>query len=165
MASSYYLPESDSSITYKFLDLGYFFPDSVSCFTSQVFDYGFEYTYNTALGFVQWQNGFFPHFEILMGSVIGGVVRGDTMLRVGLEEEIERLEVVISPNPTTNHLTIHSDVFITHVKFVDHLGRMVLVSGVEGKNFQFDLTALSMGVYFIQLKTSEGIITRRIVKT
>ena len=78
--------------------------------------------------------------------------------------ELKELDFVIYPNPTNDILNIsnENDILINSIKVYDLLGRLVLE---EKDNFnQLNISKLNSGVLFVKIKTTEGVVTKKIIK-
>lgn len=73
--------------------------------------------------------------------------------------------LTVYPNPVDNELTVLSDLPIQWVAIVDISGREVYRSNLSG-NFSnvISFEKMNSGIYFLQVKTSMGIITKKIIK-
>ena len=85
-----------------------------------------------------------------------------------LGENIEELasSVNIYPNPVSDKLYIETEAEIEEVVVYDVYGRIQNLRNSETQKLRnsIDVTDLNSGVYFIQIKTEEGNITKRFVK-
>ena len=68
----------------------------------------------------------------------------------------------IYPNPVNDKLNIITEVEIEEVVVYDVYGR--LQSTVNGQQPTVDVSDLNSGVYFVMIKTNEGVVTKRFVK-
>ena len=66
------------------------------------------------------------------------------------------------PNPASSRLHIDSDVEIQEVRMIDMLGQVVYSGQVNNRNFEMDVIEYKTGIYFIQVLTTEGIVTERV---
>jgi len=78
-------------------------------------------------------------------------------------ESIHEENIVLSPNPTTDFVTVSVS---THLPFsidvVDILGHLVTSqSGIE--SIKLDCTLFSKGVYFVKIYSGNNVITRRLI--
>lgn len=80
---------------------------------------------------------------------------------VGIEEN-NPSSFSLYPNPTTNQLTIATDLAISNVTIVDLTGKIIVTHNQPPK--LVDVTALPKGIYFIQITTDTTIITKKFVK-
>jgi len=87
---------------------------------------------------------------------------------VGVEENALNGAIGIFPNPTSGVLNImnnDSELLINSIEVVDALGAIVLIeNNVALGNHTVDLSAVSEGVYFIKLNTTEGVSIRKVIK-
>ncbi len=96
----------------------------------------------------------------------------------GIWESIDQNKLILSPNPATNQLTIHTSSFHANeavmVSVMNVMGQEALsysLSGVypdnfgrEGRGEAIDVSKLSAGIYFLQLKSESGRVVKKFVK-
>ena len=77
-------------------------------------------------------------------------------------------ELEIYPNPSTAQFTIHSEgTKINQLKITNIVGQEILILHKEEQNDKsvtVDLTGVSNGIYFVEIKTEKGVVNRKIVK-
>lgn len=75
--------------------------------------------------------------------------------------------VVIYPNPATHFLQISTSVGIEQMVLVDQLGRaeVVLDSTVPKGNYRYDVGDRQPGVYWLKIRTTAGMLSRKLVIT
>lgn len=73
-------------------------------------------------------------------------------------------DLVIFPNPMKNSLTIEnsSNLSISEIRLFDTMGRMVMKTNAASNSL--DVSGLNSGLYFINIQTDHGLITRKIIK-
>ena len=71
-------------------------------------------------------------------------------------------KVNIYPNPTSNHISIDTELNISEINIIDITGKIVMITK-ENTN-TINIVNLSDGIYFIKLTTDERIITKKFVK-
>jgi hypothetical protein len=82
---------------------------------------------------------------------------------IGLTENVTLFNIY--PNPVGDRLYIETEVEIEEVVVYDVFGRHQLTETPSRQgNLVVDVANLNSGVYFIQIKTEEGNITKRFVK-
>jgi PKD repeat protein len=82
---------------------------------------------------------------------------------IGIENILAlNTEVRIFPNPTSNQLSIDTDLEISVITILDLTGKMILTTKQNTKTLS--VADLSNGIYFIKLVTDEGTITKKFVK-
>ncbi len=81
-------------------------------------------------------------------------------------QDVEINAISIYPNPTQNILNIISPLTeITDVEVFDVRGRIVnIIEFNDQGNYQVDVTNLESAMYFIKIKTNNGMVTKRIIK-
>ena len=78
--------------------------------------------------------------------------------------DLQQSDIKIYPNPTSNNLTISfiksSEYYITLTNIT---GKEVFKKTGSGNNVLFDVSSLSKGIYFINIKTTNKTITEKII--
>jgi hypothetical protein len=77
--------------------------------------------------------------------------------------DIEMGNINIYPNPATNLVNIDSDHPINTIQIISYTGQMVYNQQVSGNNVQINTSDFSVGVYFINVTTSEGVTTQKLL--
>lgn len=72
-------------------------------------------------------------------------------------------EIIIHPNPASEFVIIKSDYMIKTIKVYNHTGMVVGYELVNSKNHKLITLQYSSGLYFFQVTTSEGIISKRVI--
>ena len=70
---------------------------------------------------------------------------------------------MVYPNPASEVVNIKSAFDITSVKVFNHSGQVVAEEMVHNKMYQFNTSQYTSGMYFFQIETSEGTISKRII--
>lgn len=70
--------------------------------------------------------------------------------------------IIIFPNPAKDVLNINAAQKIESVKLLNVFGQMILNNAVNGNNITISTSALADGVYYLQIETAEGIVSRKI---
>ena len=81
---------------------------------------------------------------------------------VGIQEN-DLGNISIYPNPATNLVNIESDVQINSIQIINYTGQVVYNQHTSGNNVQVNTNDLSSGVYFVNISTSEGIATQKLL--
>ena len=71
--------------------------------------------------------------------------------------------VAIYPNPATDVLTINSDSKISSVRVLNYLGQTIDNINTTGMDVTINTSTYEAGIYFIQIKTEQGISTQKII--
>ena len=79
----------------------------------------------------------------------------------GLNENLET-RVRVYPNPTKNFVNIESPVVMNSVTLMNILGEQVYRINANSKNVRLQTSDLIEGIYFIQMETGSGIISKKI---
>jgi Secretion system C-terminal sorting domain len=77
---------------------------------------------------------------------------------------IEEFEIDVFPNPVSDQLFIESPHEIEEVMLYNALGQLVLRQSFQNENsVSLQLENMVSGIYFVKIKTPQGIITRKIL--
>lgn len=71
-------------------------------------------------------------------------------------------KVFLTPNPVTNDLHIVGAIPIESVRFYEVSGKMIF--HLSNPDLEIDLQSLSAGLYFVEIKTSEGRLMKQLLK-
>ena len=77
---------------------------------------------------------------------------------------VEANNTKVYPNPASNMINIASDLTIENLSIFNQAGQLVKIQKVNNSSFKQDVSDLPKGIYMIQLKTENTIITKRIIK-
>ena len=84
---------------------------------------------------------------------------------VNVNELTENNNVIFYPNPTTNLLTVTSDVMLNSIELVDITGKTFLVeNNLNDKNYTIDLSAFANGIYFVKYTTENQTAIKKVIK-
>lgn len=74
-------------------------------------------------------------------------------------------DLVVYPNPATRFLHIKTPIGMEQVVLVDQLGRaeIILDSPVSKGNYRYDVGGRQPGVYWLSIRTTAGVISRKLV--
>ena len=115
-----------------------------------------------------------PFRAITFADATNGYVVGDygiiyknstgTMQNLGIAEFDKSDNITISPNPTSDLITIinKNSTPINSITITDINGRNIFETRTA--NTTLDVSSLSKGVYLVQLSSSEGITTKKLIK-
>ena len=83
---------------------------------------------------------------------------------LGVEELDLSSQIIMYPNPVKDVLTFDntSSTEITSIKLYDILGRLVML--VEDDFNQIDMSHVDSGVFFLNIETEKGVITKKLIK-
>ena len=86
-----------------------------------------------------------------------------THISTGLDNNLElNSDINIYPNPTSNQLTIDTKLNVIEITIIDVTGKSVKTVMTDFNII--DVSNLTNGIYFIQLITDEGTVTKKFVK-
>jgi hypothetical protein len=77
-------------------------------------------------------------------------------------ETFKQQPITVAPNPTQDVIHLQTDQNITEIKLYDLTGRLALQQHNPGKTIA--LNNISSGVYMLEISTSKGTITQKLVK-
>lgn len=78
--------------------------------------------------------------------------------------EIKGQQIAVFPNPTTDLLYLESQDMITHLKLIDLKGKVVYETSINADKATLQLGNYSQGIYILNVLTTKGNFTRKIVK-
>lgn len=83
---------------------------------------------------------------------------------LGVEDFNVKSQIILFPNPVKDNLIIDnsSNLEVKSVKVYDLLGRLVML--VEDDLEQIDVSGLNSGVFFLRIETTDGVITKKLIK-
>jgi len=114
-------------------------------------------------GYFQWETYNCP-FEYC--DAVGGINFNSGCSGLSVEVSEHSPIITMSPIPTDGKLILWTSTNIEDILLTDILGKPVEVIFEEERNgtLEIDLGNFSRGIYFLILQTSEGYITRKIIK-
>ena len=120
-------------------------------------------------------NGYFPFGSLISDGAFlyamtrdGGANNKGVVFKLGIvtgiAENNEQNDFIVSPNPTSGQFQITSDELrITNVEIYNVLGEKVYSLNHSFTHSLINLSAQPSGVYFLQIKTEQGNMTKKIV--
>mgnify|MGYP002013133287 FL=1 len=74
-------------------------------------------------------------------------------------------KIIIYPNPTKGFFTIASEenLILYNLEILDFSGKNILRKDIGSKSANFDISNLSKGLYIVKIKTTESVITKKII--
>jgi hypothetical protein len=117
-------------------------------------EFNLEVVYNTGM----------PNNDGLFASEGISAIKGLSILNTGLTENFAK-GLYIYPNPTTSNVTVGGITGIKQISVMSAEGTVLMrfTPKTEGNQI-LDLSALPAGFYQVQIRTSQGIVTRKVVK-
>ena len=145
------------------LSLNYGFFTNVGTITQTTYSYYSD----TSTGF----NG--PIFRSATTSAVvplASIDQTDTTMEsyvydlLGVASNVKELQIQMTPNPVKDRLYINTNanVVVNAATVMDSSGRIVLTPTALEQSY--DLSALQKGVYFINIITNKGTVTKKIIK-
>lgn len=100
---------------------------------------------------------------------VGRKINGSLACSVGLYEQLNNDEGLISlfPNPTESALNIHGTIKAEHIQITTIIGDEVQVKNLTtltADGFKIDVSALSSGIYFLNITTGNKKISKKFIK-
>jgi hypothetical protein len=80
----------------------------------------------------------------------------------GVEEYLADA-INVYPNPATDVVNVKSDVQINSVKVYNYAGQVIVNEEVNSMMYQLNSSQYQSGIYFFQIETDEGTISKRII--
>ena len=80
----------------------------------------------------------------------------------GIKESSYSANVNVFPNPTKNILNISSTENISSVKIINVFGQVVYTDNINSNHAVINTSAFAEGIYFIQMQTAKGNVTKNI---
>ncbi|NOX48088.1 MAG: T9SS type A sorting domain-containing protein [Chlorobi bacterium] len=71
-------------------------------------------------------------------------------------------QIKVFPNPAKDVISISSPLKIQSIVILDMIGKQILVKEVNQESINLNISGLDSGLYFVNLKTEEGIVTKKI---
>jgi hypothetical protein len=81
-----------------------------------------------------------------------------------MNQEINRSEVNIYPNPAQEVLQLKANFPMNEVEIVDAVGKTVNRYKSNSSTLQIPLESLNSGIYFLRISSSNGYSTKRFIK-
>ena len=79
--------------------------------------------------------------------------------------EPNRLEVTLYPNPSRDNINIvTAETNNATMQIVNNLGQIVIQQNLTQNTTQIDISGLQSGIYFVNIKTKDGLVTKKICK-
>jgi hypothetical protein len=82
---------------------------------------------------------------------------------VGIEGFKEGKKFIVYPNPSNGIFTFDSKIKNSELIITDLLGNVVKHQSIETEKITIDLTEFGNGVYFVCVKTNEGVVTKKVI--
>ena len=101
--------------------------------------------------------GNFFNEDIVLARYHTGI--NTSVVEIGKEEALH-----VFPNPATNVLRISAEKTITHIRLFNALGSSVLSKTVNTANPNLDISALSNGMYLLQISCENEVHYRKVMK-
>lgn len=86
-------------------------------------------------------------------------------ITVGITNPDDQQHLMVYPNPAHGNITVKTDLQSTTVSIFDHNGKLipVTVKNLQPGIFIIDISGLSVGLYFVSVKSSQGISRKKLI--
>jgi len=81
----------------------------------------------------------------------------------GIENNTTNNEINLYPNPAKDQLNIRSYVNIENIKVFNAIGQVIVNLNINTQSHVLNTSNLNYGIYYIQLETKKGIVTKKFV--
>jgi len=79
--------------------------------------------------------------------------------------EPNTLEITLYPNPSRNNINIvTTEADNATMQIINNLGQIVMQQSLTQNTTQVDISGLKSGIYFVNIKTKDGSVTKKIMK-
>ena len=82
----------------------------------------------------------------------------------GINESEFAKTISVYPNPTSKQININSSATIKNVMVLNPMGQLIFAAEYNIHNASVDLEKLGAGIYFLQVETEKGAVTKKIIK-
>ena len=121
---------------------------------------------NNSMGIFHRSTGAMADPEIVKAVVNTTDAVRAVKIYTGLEELRNIATLKVFPNPVSDLLNIeNNDHSIKKVQLYNSVGQIIKTWHVVQANNTFDLSDLGVGLYFIEISTSNGVLTKKLIKT
>ncbi len=98
-----------------------------------------------------------------LSTTEGGIYKWDAGI-VGINPPALNNQNTIFPNPANTELTIRSSQKMEEVKILDLMGKQLFCLNIQASETSVDVNKLQAGIYFIQTKSGNKIVTQKFIK-
>ncbi len=109
--------------------------------------------------------GYFTNFN---GSAQNYIARLLSTTIVGVSENTPNAAVTfdVYPNPTnaTVSVSLPDALLGQKISLLNTIGQVLETKNINATTMSYDLANLSNGIYFIQVQTNKGIVTKKVLK-
>ena len=82
---------------------------------------------------------------------------------VGIDDPVSATATSIFPNPATDVVNVVTGSNLQQVRIMNNNGQLVFNQFVDGQSLQINTSDFQTGVYFMEIRTTEGMITEKLV--
>jgi hypothetical protein len=83
---------------------------------------------------------------------------------LGIVENSWRATFTINPNPTNGKIVLNGSITVDEIEIYNLLGECIYKSAILRPKTEIDISSQRSGIYILQVRTKEGIISKKIVK-
>lgn len=98
-------------------------------------------------------SGYYPNITLFYSTGISSI--GRNILDEG--------SVILYPNPVNDKLFVQADETVIEIRMANALGKTVYQKNIGSKQHEIDVAAFSPGVYLVQVFTSRGVVSKKIL--
>jgi hypothetical protein len=133
-------------------------------------DFGSQSTYEVDLSFT-WNNSWnIDEMDLVVflqdndtKEILQAILVEDLGMYVGIDDVEAAAETSIFPNPASDVVNIVTDSKLHKVRILNNNGQEVLNRMIDGQTLQINTTDYQPGVYFIEIRTNDGVVTKKLV--
>ena len=86
-------------------------------------------------------------------------------LASGIKNNTVENSINIYPNPVKDQLHINANMNIENIKVINAIGQVIVNQKIESQSHTLNTSNFNYGIYFIQIETKQGVVTKKFVVT
>ncbi len=102
--------------------------------------------------------------SVIMDNLLVKASNTDTLLNNVTFAEDSLVTINLYPNPVNDILNINSKYTLNNISISDINGRVVRNTSLNGTEAQINIADLASGVYLLKVVTSDGTVTKKVIK-
>lgn len=89
-----------------------------------------------------------------------------TNCSVGIDEQANNIILSLYPNPVNNQMTIEIEEQIGTITIMDVMGKTIpiAIGTITTTNNTINVSGLTKGIYFLQVQTDKGLVSKKFIK-
>ena len=108
-------------------------------------------------------------FRAYIERSVGGTLYGETLTFVTKQTDVDEAaadeQITVSPNPATSQIRLRdAQGTLQSLRVFNAVGQEVLRQELDGSTGTVNISNLSKGIYFLQIRTGHGTVMRKIAK-